>query len=83
MAVRAAEELRASGESARKRDASTAVQLTPMELKIAHLVTSGLSNKEIAAQCWVSPRTVDFHLRNVFTKTGATSRVQLAQFDLG
>jgi DNA-binding CsgD family transcriptional regulator len=83
LADRAAQELRASGETARKRDPSTLVALTPMELKVAQLVSSGLSNKEVAAQCWVSPRTVAFHLRNVFAKAGVTSRGELAQLDLG
>jgi DNA-binding CsgD family transcriptional regulator len=82
LADRAAQELRASGESARKRDPSTLVKLTPMELKIAQLVSSGLSNKDVAAQIWVSPRTVAFHLRNVFAKAGVTSRGALAQLDL-
>ncbi len=80
---RATQELRASGETARKRDPSTAVQLTPMELKVAQLVASGLSNKDVAAQCWVSPRTVAFHLRNVFAKAQITSRGELAGLDLG
>ena len=80
---RAAQELRASGETARKRDPSTLVELTPMELKVAQLVSSGLSNKDVAAQCWVSPRTVAFHLRNVFAKAGVTSRGELAHLDLG
>ncbi len=80
---RATQELRASGETARKRDPSTAVQLTPMELKVAQLVASGLSNKDVAAQCWVSPRTVAFHLRNVFAKAQITSRGELARLDLG
>ncbi|MDX6300643.1 MAG: hypothetical protein QOF53_1857 [Nocardioidaceae bacterium] len=79
---RAGQELRASGETARKRDPSTALHLTPMELKVAELVSKGLSNKDVAAQCWVSPRTVAFHLRNVFTKTGVTSRGELAQLPL-
>ena len=82
-AARAAEELRASGETARKRDPSTLLQLTPMERKIAQLVSTGLSNKDVAAQCWVSPRTVAFHLRNVFTKVGVNSRGQLARLDFG
>ena len=82
LAERAAVELRASGETARKRDPSTLVQLTPTELRIAQLVSQGLSNKEVAAQCWVSPRTVAFHLRNVFTKTGVSSRGELAHLDL-
>jgi DNA-binding CsgD family transcriptional regulator len=54
-----------------------------MELKVAELVSQGLSNKDVAARCWVSPRTVAFHLRNVFTKTGVTSRGELAYLDLG
>lgn len=55
--------------------------MTPMERKIAELVGTGLSNKDVAAQCWVSPRTVGFHLRNVFTKLGVSSRAELARFD--
>jgi DNA-binding CsgD family transcriptional regulator len=80
---RATQELRASGETARKRDPSTALELTPMELTVAQLVASGLSNKDVAAQCWVSPRTVAFHLRNVFAKAQITSRGELARLDLG
>ena len=83
LAERAAQELRASGETARKRDPSTQLDLTPMERKVAELVGQGLSNKDVAAQCWVSPRTVAFHLRNVFTKLGVSSRGELAQLDLG
>jgi DNA-binding CsgD family transcriptional regulator len=79
LVARASEELRASGETARKRDPSTLLQLTPMERKVAQLVSTGLSNKDVAAQCWVSPRTVAFHLRNVFAKVGVTSRGELAQ----
>ena len=82
LATRAAAELRASGETARKRDPSTLTTLTPMERQVAQLVSKGMSNKEVAAQCWVSPRTVEFHLRNLFTKTGVTSRGELARLDL-
>jgi DNA-binding CsgD family transcriptional regulator/tetratricopeptide (TPR) repeat protein len=82
LAARATQELRASGETARKRDPSTLLDLTPTELQIAQLVSSGLSNKEVAAQCWISPRTVAFHLRNVFAKAGVTSRGELARLDL-
>ncbi|WP_299447995.1 helix-turn-helix transcriptional regulator [uncultured Phycicoccus sp.] len=81
LAERATQELRASGETARKRDPSTLLALTPMELKVAELVSTGLSNKDVAAQCWVSPRTVAFHLRNVFTKVGVSSRTELAHLD--
>jgi DNA-binding CsgD family transcriptional regulator/tetratricopeptide (TPR) repeat protein len=79
---RATQELRASGETARKRDPSTLLDFTPMERQVAELVSQGMSNKEIAAQCWVSPRTVAFHLRNIFTKAGITSRGELAHVDL-
>ncbi|MGH3367968.1 MAG: helix-turn-helix domain-containing protein [Nocardioidaceae bacterium] len=82
-AHRAAQELRASGETARRRDASHHSELTPQELQVAQLVSQGLSNRQVAAQLFVSPRTVDFHLRNVFTKTGVASRTELAQLPLG
>ncbi|WP_323742633.1 AAA family ATPase [Nocardioides islandensis] len=82
LSARAHQELRASGETARKRDPSTLLQLTPTELQIAQLVSSGMSNKDVAAQCWISPRTVAFHLRNVFAKAGITSRGELARLDL-
>ncbi len=82
LAERAAAELRASGETARRRNPSTLVQLTPTELRVAQLVSEGMSNKDVAALCWISPRTVAFHLRNVFTKTGVTSRGELARLSL-
>ena len=82
LAARAREELRASGETARKRDPSTLVALTPMEIQVARLVAQGLSNKDVAAQLWISPRTVAFHLRGVFAKAGVTSRGALAQLTL-
>jgi DNA-binding CsgD family transcriptional regulator len=82
LAARAAQELRASGETARKRDVSTVLHLTPMERQVAELARQGLSNKDIAAQCWVSHRTVAFHLRNIFTKAGVSSRGELARLEL-
>ncbi|WP_193314933.1 helix-turn-helix transcriptional regulator, partial [Georgenia thermotolerans] len=81
-AERAAQELRASGETARRRDEPADAALTPQELQVVGLVRQGLSNREVAAQLFLSPRTIDFHLRNVFAKTGVTSRTQLAQLAL-
>jgi DNA-binding CsgD family transcriptional regulator len=81
-AERARAELRATGESAGKRDPSSIDSLTPQELQIARLVAEGLSNKEVAAQLFLSPRTIEFHLRNAFVKLGITSRTQLARFPL-
>jgi DNA-binding CsgD family transcriptional regulator len=82
-AERARAELRATGETARKRDSSTLDQLTAQELQTARYVAAGLSNKEVAAQLFLSPRTIDAHLRNVFAKLGIKSRTQLARVSLG
>jgi DNA-binding CsgD family transcriptional regulator len=76
-AERAEGELRATGETARKRDPSTLDQLTPQELQIAGLAAGGLTNPEIASQLFLSPRTVEYHLRKVFTKLGIASRTEL------
>ena len=81
-ADRAAQELRASGETARRRDVSTATDLTPQERQVATLVRQGLSNRDTAARLFVSPRTVDFHLRNVFTKLAVSSRAELTALSL-
>jgi DNA-binding CsgD family transcriptional regulator len=81
-AERARAELRATGETARKRDASTLDDLTPQELRIASLVAGGASNRDVAAQIFVSPKTVEYHLRKVFLKLGVASRVELARTPL-
>ena len=81
-AERAAQELRASGETARRRDITTATALTAQERQVATLVRQGLSNRDAAAQLFISPRTVDFHLRNVFSKLGVASRGELTAVPL-
>ena len=79
---RAEAELRATGETARKHDVSTLDQLTPQELQIATLVADGLTNRDIAAHLYLSPRTIDYHLRKVFSKLGIASRSELVRGDL-
>ena len=74
---RAAQELRASGRTARRRDPSTAVALTPQELQVATLIQEGMTNREAAAHLFLSPRTIDFHLRNVYAKLRISSRAEL------
>ncbi len=71
---RAREELRASGETSRRRSEQVWEKLTPQELHIAQLAAEGLSNKEIGARLYLSHRTVGYHLHRIFSKTGITSR---------
>ena len=77
-ADRARIELRASGGQAAERAVETPDTLTAQEALIARLAGDGASNPEIAAQLFISPATVAYHLRKVFTKLGVSSRSQLA-----
>lgn len=76
-AERARSSLRATGETARKRDPSTFDQLTRQELQVVRVVSEGATNREAAAQLFISPRTVDHHLRSIFQKLGISSRSEL------
>jgi DNA-binding CsgD family transcriptional regulator len=76
-AERAGLELRATGETVRKRTAGSPVELTAQEELIARLAVEGLSNPEIGARLFISARTVKYHLGKVFTKLGISSRAQL------
>ena len=73
-AARAKRELRSTGERARQRRDETRYELTPSETQIARLAREGLTNSEIGAQLFISPRTVEWHLHQVFMKLGITSR---------
>ena len=76
-AARAGRELLATGETARKRTAETRDELTPQETQIAQFARDGLSNADIGARLFISPRTVEYHLHKVFIKLDITTREHL------
>lgn len=81
-AARAARELRATGEHVRKRGTQPSDALTAHEAHIARLVATGATSREVAAELFLSPRTVEAHLRSIFQKLGITSRRQLRELRL-
>jgi DNA-binding CsgD family transcriptional regulator len=81
-AARAARELRATGGQPRKRTVQPADTLTAQELHVARLVATGATSREVGAQLFLSPRTIDAHLRNIFRKLDITSRRQLRNLQL-
>ena len=76
-AERARRELSATGETVRKRTVETLDELTTQEAQVARLAAQGHTNPEIGAQLFISPRTVEYHLRKVFPKLGISSRREL------
>jgi DNA-binding CsgD family transcriptional regulator/tetratricopeptide (TPR) repeat protein len=78
-AQRSRGELLATGERASKRIGGATEQLTPQEMQVARLVAEGSSNRQVAAQLFISPNTVEYHLQKVFRKVGVSSRTQLAR----
>jgi DNA-binding CsgD family transcriptional regulator len=78
-AERARAELAATGETVRRRDPATIDELTPQELQIALLLAAGKTTRETAAAVFLSPKTVEYHLRHIYLKLSINSRDQLAQ----
>lgn len=81
-AERARHELRATGETIRRRDESSSTALTHQERQVAEIVADGATNREAASMLFISPRTVEYHLRSVFSKLGISSRTELVRHRL-
>jgi DNA-binding NarL/FixJ family response regulator len=81
-AERAAGELRATGEHPRARTSQPTDDLTTQELHVARLVATGATSREVGAQLFLSPRTIEAHLRNIYRKLGITSRRELRELRL-
>jgi len=77
-AERARLELPATGETARRRDRDALERLTPQEFQIAHMLAAGATTRETAARLFLSPKTVEYHLRNAYDKLGIRTRAELA-----
>lgn len=77
-AEQAAAELRGTGETARRRDVTGLDHLTPQELQVARTLAAGRTTREAAAALFLSPKTIEYHLRNVYAKLGVRSRTELA-----
>jgi DNA-binding CsgD family transcriptional regulator len=82
-AERAQGELRAAGETVTHRPTGGHGRLTPREIQITRMVSGGATNREIAAQLFLSPRTIDYYLHKIFAKLGVRSRVELARLGYG
>jgi DNA-binding CsgD family transcriptional regulator len=78
-AERARNELRATGETARRREVSTLDDLTPQELQIASILAGGATTREAASRLYLSPKTIEYHLRNAYRKLGVNTRAALAE----
>jgi DNA-binding NarL/FixJ family response regulator len=77
LAERARQELRATGETVRKRTPDAWAQLTPQELQIAQMAATGLTNRQIGQRLYLSHRTVAYHLYRIFPKLAISARSQL------
>ena len=76
-ALRARQELEATGETARRRTPLNVDELTPQELQVAEIVAAGATNREAAARLFLSPKTIEAHLHRTYRKLGLSGRAEL------